>query len=260
MHYLILIVFGLRYLSLLPGHLARVGLQDPYHMDFRIATVLNSLAYYTALIFGTRPLPPWLLAALFVAILTWAVVRRRAGVAFGIVAYVLTLLPVCFMPNIRIPYWLYAPQLFLILAICLLLQEALARCSKRERLRWAAAVCIALICLSAATRFRRSPVLWHISVRRTCMRTASDASAQFPKLGPGTHIYVNHGQETPWLFLSGPCDYFKLINKQRAISCVLGKPVDQLRALYESDKGPKYFVDYRKDGSITVTARQPAPG
>ncbi|MGA2183913.1 MAG: hypothetical protein ABSH47_12860 [Bryobacteraceae bacterium] len=260
MHYLILIVFGLRYLFLLPSYLAMAGSQNPYHMDFHIATVLNSLSWYTALVFGVRSLPPLLLAALFAAILTWAVVRRRAGVAFGITAYVLTILPACFMPNIRMPYWLYAPQLFLILAVCLLLEEVLARYCRRERLRWAVAVCIALICLSAATRFRRSPVLWHIQVRRASMRTATDARAQLPELGPRTHIYVNHGQETPWLFLSGPCDYFKLVNKQQSVTCVLGKPADQLRALYDSDTGPKYFVEYRKDGSITVTARQPAPG
>jgi hypothetical protein len=254
MHYLILIVFGLRYLFLFPRYFAVAGPQDPYHMDFRIATVLNSVSYYTALVYGAHPLPPLMLAALFTAIFSWAVVRRRAGIAFGIAAYVLTLLPVCFMPNIHLPYWLYAPQLFLILTVCLLLEEILARFC-REPLQWAVAACIALVCLSAATRFRRSPVLWHISVRRACMRTTTDASVQFPRLGPGTHIYVNHGQETPWLFLPGPCDYFKLINQQRGISCVLGKPADQLHALYERDAGPKYLVDYRKDGSIAVTAR-----
>jgi len=255
MHYLILMVFGLRYLFLLPRYFAISGSQDPYHMDFHAATVLNSLAYYTALIFGIRSLPAWLPMALFAAVFAWAVVRRRAGIAFGIAAWVLTLLPVCFMPNIRVPYWLYAPQLFLMLAVCLLLEELLARCCKRERLRWAVAVCVALACLGAATRFRRSAVLWHISVRRTCMRTVTDAAVQLPKMGPGTHIYVNHGRETPWLFLAGPCDYFKLINQQQGILCALGKPADQLRAAFASDPGPKYSVDYRKDGSITVTAR-----
>ncbi|MGA3023603.1 MAG: hypothetical protein ABSF98_02415 [Bryobacteraceae bacterium] len=254
MHYLILTVFGLRYLFLLPRYLAIAGRQDPYHMDFRMATVLNSLSWYTAQVFGVRSLPPLMLAVLLAAIFAWAVVRRRAGMAFGLAAYVLTLLPVCFMPNIRVPYWLYAPQLFLILAVCLLLEEVLALCCAREGLRWAAAACIALVCLSAATRFRRSPVLWHMEVRRACMRTASDARVQLPRLGPGTHLYVNNGRETPWLFLAGPCDYFKVISKQQSIFCVLGRPADQLRALYESDKGPKYFVDYRKDGSITVAA------
>jgi hypothetical protein len=255
MHYLILLVFGVRYLFLLPSFLARSPAQDPYHMDFHVATVLQSLAYYTTLIFGMRwPAPSWLLAALLAAVFAWAVVRRKAGVAFGIAGFVLTALPVLFLPNSRQPYWMYAPQLFLILAVCLLMEEILARFC-REPLRWAVAACIALVCLSAATRFRRSPVLWHISVRRACMRTTTDAAVQIPKLGPGTHIYVNHGLETPWLFMAGPCDYFKLINQQRGISCVLGKPADQLRAMYASDSGPKYLVDYRKDGSITVTAR-----
>jgi hypothetical protein len=255
MHYLILMVFCVRYLFLLPRYLAVSAPGDPYHLDLRIGTALNSLAFYTAMIFGARPYSPLLIAGLLAAILAWAVVRRRAGIAFSIVAYVLTLLPVCVMPNIRVPYWLYAPQLFLILAVTLLLEEVLARAFRREGLRWAVAVMIAVVCMSAATRFRRSPVLWHMSVRRACMRTAMDARAQLPMLGAGTHIYVNHGLETPWLFLDGPCDYFKLINKQRSITCVLEKPADELRSLYAADRGPKYFVEYRQDGAIAVTAR-----
>lgn len=260
MHYLILAVFVVRYLFLLPGYLKVSQSADAYHLDIRAGTVLDSLAYYSALIFGVRSFPPLILAAVFVAIFALSVAYRKPGIAFGIVAYVLTLLPVCMMPNIRVPYWLYAPQLFLILTFCLVLEGVLTRIATRQRLRWGVAVCIALVCLHAATRFRRSPVLWHISVRRACMRSAQDARIQLPKMAAGTHIYVNHGQETPWLFVAGPCDYFRLINKQQSVFCVLDKPADQLRVLYEKDAGPKYFVEYRKDGSLTVTAAHAAPG
>ena len=252
LHLTILVVFGARYLMLLPGYTAVSDAANPYHPDARLGTLLDSLAYYTALIFGARPFPPLFLAALFIIVFVWAMVRRRTGVAFALAGYVLTLLPVCMMPNIRVPYWLYAPQLFLILAVCLLLKEFLDRALKTDLQRWTAAACIALLCLMAATRFRRSPVLWHQSVRRASWRTAMDARAQLPPLGAGTHIYVNHGAETPWLFVPGPCDYFRLVNKQRSINCVIDQPEPELRALCDHDPGPRYFVDYHQDGSIHV--------
>jgi len=255
-HYLILIVFGIAYLRLLPGYLASSASSSPYHMDFRIGTILQSLGYYTSQILGLRSdLPAWPLAGLFVAIFVWAVVRRRGGIAFGIAGFVLTLLPVLVLPNSRQPYWLYAPQLFFLLAVCLVLEALLIRFLQRDRLPWAVAICIALLCLTAATRFRRSPVLWHLSVRKACMRTVTDARSQLADLGPGTHIYVNSGRQTPWLFVPGPCDYFKLVNRQRSIFCVIDKPAEQLQALYKGDTGPKYLVDYREDGSIATTPR-----
>ena len=259
MHYAILAVFGLRYLGLASAYFTSNMPDNPYHMSFRASTVLDSLAYYTGLILGLRwPLPSWILAALLAGILVWAAVRRRTGILFGITAYILTAFSVFLMPNLRIPYWMYVPQLFLILAVALLLERLIAVCLREERWRWAAAVCLALVCLSAATRFRRSPVLWHISVRRACWRTATDAARELPSLAAGAHIYVNSGTETAWLFRPGPCDYFKLVNKQRDIACVLGKPRSELRALYDAGRGPGYFVDYRADGSITLAARNAA--
>jgi len=68
-------------------------------------------------------------------------------------------------------------------------------------------------------------------------------------MGPGTHVYVSHVPDaTPWLFVAGPCSYLRIVNREESITCVLDAP----RATYEKDAGPKYLVDYREDGSVTL--------
>ncbi len=137
-----------------------------------------------------------------------------------------------------------------------MVEEGLAYVSKR--IRWVAAVGVAVACLGWCAAFResgyfRDRVSWTNDVRRISARTARDVNAGFPRMGPGTHVYVNHGPDaTPWLFVAGPCSYLRIVNREESITCVLDPPMDQLRALYEKDAGPKHFVDYREDGSITV--------
>ena len=50
LHYLILIVFGLRYASLYRSYRASIAANNPYAMDLHLSTLLKSLSYYTALI------------------------------------------------------------------------------------------------------------------------------------------------------------------------------------------------------------------
>jgi hypothetical protein len=133
LHYVILLVFGIRYVLLYRQYRTTLAPDNLYRMDFHVATVLQSLAYYTSLIFGAeRQIPAVPLPAVMVLILSWAILRRRAGIAFGLLAYVLTALPVLLIPRVRNACWVYAPQLFLILALGLLLEEALVRLTKRE--------------------------------------------------------------------------------------------------------------------------------
>ncbi len=261
LHYVILLVFGLRYAYLYRYFRTEVTADNPYHMDIHLGTVLRSLSYYTSLVFGADGLwqiPPVALGLVLAGIAGWAILRRRAGIAFGIIAYVLTALPVLLMPNTRAAFWIYAPQLFLILALCLVVEEVLGYASRREQVQWVGAACVAVVCLSWCVAFRRSDyfrnrVSWTVDVRRISMRTAREAEAQFPRMGPGTHVYVNHALDThPWLFAAGPCSYLQIVNREKSITCVINQPGERVRALYESDLGPKYFVDYREDGSITV--------
>jgi len=264
LHYLIALAIGLRYLSLYSIYRSGLTASNPYRMDLRPAVVLQSLAWYTSLIFGAEdsqwPLFPWLTAVALVALLGWAVLRRNAGIAFGICAFVLFLQPVSLMPHQRSPYYIYAPQLFLILALSLVAEAALAALRNRGRLRWIAAVCMALACLSWCVHFRRSPyfrdrVNWFVNVRRTCARSVL-AAQQLPRMGPNTHVYVDHSDGTlPWLFLS-PCAYLRVVNQQRTIDCVSQVPASQVLALYAADPGPKYLIDYNDDGSFTVAANR----
>jgi hypothetical protein len=269
MHCLVALAIGIRYLTLYPAFRAGLAANDPYTMDPRITTLVQSLAYYVSLIFAAdeyrRPIPALVVAIILVAVISWAFLRRKSGVAFGVCAFVLTLQPISFMPHQRNPYYAYAPQVFLILVLCLLAEEVLARTLKREQLPWVASLCVVLICLSwcvglRRNRYFRDRVNWTLSLRRISRRTAHDAATQFPPMGPETHIYVNHNPGTqPWLFLAGPCSYFQIVNKQRDVYCIIDKPVDQLRTMYANDPGPKFFVNYHDDGSIDVPgSAQPA--
>jgi hypothetical protein len=262
LHYLILIVFGLRYLSLYRAYRAALAPNDPYRMNLHAMALLKSIAYYVSLIFGAEDFswqfPPALLAVALGAVLGWAIFGRRAGLAFGVCAFVLTLLPVCLIAN-RASYYVYAPQLFLILVLGLLLEDALAIFGSGERLRWAAQIGIAIACLSwcaffQSTSYFTSRIDWELMVRTTSARTAREAEGLLPRMGPGTHVYVNHDRNTtPWLFLAGTCSYLKVVNMQRSVFCIVNQPPDQLRKSYASDHGPKFFVEYYNNGVIALT-------
>ncbi len=258
LHYAILIAIGIRYATLYRVYRADAAPDSPYRMDFHVSTVVESLAYYTRLIFGEEDsrwhIPPWVLAGLFAATFVWSVIKKRSGIAFGIATYFSTALPVLLMPYTRAEYWVYGPQLFLILAFTLLVQDAIQQIWTQQFPRWVAAVCVALVCMGWCVTFRRSSyfhdrVHWNIEVRGISARTAHDVNAELPRLAAGTHIYVDHKPDTvPWLFFPGPCTYLRLRDRQPEITCVL----DNARAVYDSDHGPKFLVDYHDDGSIAI--------
>jgi len=259
MHLLIGAIFAVRYLLFIPRMRAVMGPGSPYQMHLDPVTILQSLSYYTASIFGSEDQGlsrhPFLLAFLFGAILLYGLYRRRAAVVFGLAAYVLTLLPVTMISN-RQPYYVYAPQLFLILLAAVLIED-LTRILNGERLQWAACISVAVAIMAAADMFQRSSYFkdrmnWFVTVRHISYTSAMDASRLLPALAPGAHIYINHNAQMPWLFIPGPCDFFKLAKKDRSIICVLNEPEDKLRVLYSQDRGPKYFLDYKESGSFSV--------
>lgn len=259
LHFAILIAFGIRYALLYREYRASSPGDSLYAMDFHVSTVVRSLSYYTSLVFGMDWMaPPVVVGAVFALALGWAVWRRRAGIAFGLTSYILFALPVLLMPRTHQGYWIYAPQVFLILAICLMAEAALAWITKSEAMRWGAAVCLVVMLMAGLAEFRRSGyfrdrVHWNWDVRSLTARTAAEADAKIPKLGKGTHVYVAapHGV-MPWLFIPGPCSYFQAVDRERWISCVMGDSEDAVRAQYLADLGPRVFVKYREDGSIGV--------
>ena len=259
LHYLIAIVFAIRYSSFLPRMRASVPASDPYYLDVRLGTAVKSLAYYTGCIFGIDEFLSRHSAAVvlgFAAVLVYALLRRSGGIVFGIAAYLLLLLPVLFLGTMRSLYYVYGPQFFLVLAACLLIQDAMVPI-RRERARWTAAVVVAVAILALAVGLRRSfgfrSEIWFTwTVRSICGRTARDVAARLPGLQPDTHVYVSHGPDRPWLLAQGPCDYLNLIARTRSISCFLGDP-NSMAAAYTADPVPrKLLLDYARDGSFTV--------
>ena len=257
--YLLAAVFAARYASFIPRMRASIGAGDSYHMDLSPLKALDSLSYYTALIFAQEGSlgPGWKHLPLFAlgAILCYSLIRRRAALFFSLSCYVLTLLPVCLLPNIRAPLYVYGPQIFLIAAICLVIEE-IAGVFKRESRRWVFVTCVALVLLTSATLFRRGAYFlnraaFNTTIRTTAWRTAGYAIPALSHIGHGAHVYLNHGQETPWLFTAGPCRFLSLIT-QGPITCIWHEPEAQLQAEYDLDPAEKYFVDYFADGSLKV--------
>jgi hypothetical protein len=260
MHLLLGAIFAIRYLLFIPRMRAVMGPSSPYRMDLHPVTILHSLSYYTAWIFGSEDTAlarhPFLLAFIFGAILLYGLYRRKTAVVFGLAAYILTLLPVTMIPN-RQPYYVYAPQLFLILLVAVLVED-LIRTLKGERLQRAACVSVAVAIMAAAAMFQRSSYFkdrmnWFVTVRHISMASSIDASRLLPGLTPGAHIYIDHHAEAPWLFIPGPCDFFRLAKRDSPIVCVLNEPEDKLRTLYAHDDGPKYFLEYHESGALSVS-------
>ncbi len=236
MHLVIGITFGIVYLTFIPQMRKFAPPGSPYHMQMDARTILDSWSYYIALIFGQdgtilEHLP--LVCGLAVgAILIYSLIRRDLPVLFSLSAFVLFLLPVSMLANQRAQFYAYAPQMFLILAGCLLLERAIALFSKREPVRWAAAVGVALALMSWVVELRRSPyfrnrMAWTLMVRSTSATTAADVQVLLPKLAPGSHIYINNGDQTPWLFVPGPCAYFQVArreNRRSVASWISRKP------------------------------------
>jgi len=235
-------------------------------MSLSPVAVLKSLSYYTGLIFGAEGFPAPVLRLLpavgLSAILVYCFVRRSPSVLFALSSYVLTLLPVSTLPNIRSPLYLYGPQIFLLAVVCIMAQETVGAVSKRGGIRWAFALTMALALITSAALFRRGAyfrdrIAFSRAVRTTAGRTARDAAAQLSHIGSNAHVYLNHGQETPWLFTAEPCAFLRLMN-QRPVVCIWHKPEDELRKLYVRDHAEKYFLDYFADGSLKVRSEDNA--
>jgi hypothetical protein len=262
-HYLILLVFGACYLRLALQAQATLRAGAPYHVDLGLVTIYHSLAYYTALIFSADERPwSWALFAGLILICLYALVRRRGLILFGALAYVLTLLPVSMIPNQRTQYYAYGPQIFLILILCLFLEDVLDLIPKQPALRWIAGVCAAMVLLTGISFIRASNYYvdrmhWFWMMRETSWRSAGDAQTQLSHIGPGSHVYVESGEARPWLFAAGPGSYLQVWRNDPSIECIVDKPEAELRALYDRDNAEKYLLDYAPDGSFTTRLKAP---
>jgi hypothetical protein len=234
-------------------------------MQFDVPTILGSFSYYTALIVGQDETVlahlPCVFGLVFGAVLAYGAFRRDAALLFSMAAYILTLLPVSMLPNQRATFYAYAPQMFLILLVCVLSERAIALLPKRATLQWAAAVGVALAMMSWALSFRRSDyfgnrMTFYLNMRMESATSAAAALTLLPEIAKGAHLYVNHGDRNPWLFVS--CAYFQLRQKDMTVTCVTHQPEATLRTLYAADRGPKYLLDYKEGGALTVEDVSPS--
>jgi hypothetical protein len=265
LHYAILLAFGARYLWLARDIRTKLPAGTTYYMDFSSAALLHSLSYYAALVFGAEDHYLGFVAVSMLAILAYAVVRRRFMILFGLGAFLLALLPVSLLPNIRAPFYVYGPQVFLLFAVALFVQDILDLAFSGGPIRWWAGMCVALIVLAAASGFRtsgyfRDRIHFSWMVRNATGTSAASVRKELAGIGPSAHIYVNSGQETPWLFAYGNCVYPRLLRHSGTIECVIRKPEPELLALYERDPSEKYFADYAPDGRLSVRFRALTPG
>jgi hypothetical protein len=111
--------------------------------------------------------------------------------------------------------------------------------------------------MTAASSFRMSDyfkdrVRWTWMIRSASGMAAASMQAQLAGFGPSAHIYVNSGQEIPWLFAYGDCVYPRLSRHSPSIECTIRKPEPELRTLYERDSSERYFLDYAPGGKLSV--------
>jgi len=259
LHIAIAVVFGIRYLSFLPRAIQVVGPQDPYHADPSIKTVLYSLSYYTRLIFGAESAIGISTVVVFTclagAIVAYGLYRHNFLLLYGLASYFFLLLPVAILPGIRSAYYVYAPQLFLLLSFVILVEDLNAGLFKTPAVRWAASLGIGTLLLawtiySQGSAAFKNGTAFLVTIRTASSVTAESAKVLIPSLQSTPHLYLNHGQERPWLFTAGPCAYFKLITRNSATTCSLHSSKDAAQAAYDRDDGGKMLLEYAPDGSL----------
>ena len=255
MHYAIFAVWGTWYLHLALKDPIPAG--NPYHLQFQLPTIVRSLVYYIALAFQrdeSRRI--WLPATLFLLIVLYGFVRRDLRMLFALCAFLLLILPAAALPNMRSPFYAYCPQIFVILAIALLLDSLTLSIPAAHLHKWGALTLatILLLCGFAVQSgsYFRARVAWIRNARSACARTARSVEAYLQHIGPSSHLYFSSGSDIPFLMVPGPCHYLHLIRHDDSIPCWIQKPEAELRALYDADRSEKYFLDYSADGSFTV--------
>lgn len=259
LHFLIFVVFAFTYFSLVQKFAPQQPSASTYHLVFGVRNVLEALSYYSMLIVGTESSGGSMIALASLGIvLCYAVIKKHGPLLFSISAYVVTLLPVCILPNIRAPFYVYCPQIFYILSFCLLLSDIidfLIHSTQAKRLAWAGTAVALLSCASVfrTSGYYRDRVHFYWMVRDACANSMQDVRNQLGAIGPGSHVYVNSGSELPWFFSTTEgCDGVRLLRRDLSIDCIVLKPEAELLELYERDPSEKYFVEYRHGGYLTT--------
>jgi len=257
-HFAIWGVFLCKYAMLIRRMISEIAPGNPYTIHASVHTVLTSLSYYIALIFHADvPREKGAVVMLTLAIAAYAFYRRHRWTLWALAAFVLTILPVSIIPGIRVSFYAYAPQLFLLLAFALTIEDVLKLSIKSEWNRWVASTAVVALILTSVVTFQRSSyfldrVNWTLGVRKISAITAKDASKLLSGIAPDSTLFIYSGKETPWLLFPGPCDFFNVPQRRLSFNCVLGSSDDVLKQ-YDAHKTPKYYLTYGNDGSLRMS-------
>ncbi len=264
-HFLITAVFAGKYLSLMLEPRNRIEVSNPYHMEFSVAGYVQSLLYYTGLVFGRQEQEIdrlLIFGVLLLALLTYALLHGNKTVLLCLACYAALLLPVCLLPHIRAPYYVYGPQAFLGLAVLLALEAIAGRVIRAEYQRSALGV-LALLVMALMLDFRvseyfRNRINYVKTVRKINNVTARDLRG-LGFLPVGTHVYMHTGGAPPYLLDWNSGDYLRILNRRKDIVLIYRKPERELLQLYAGDRAEKVFWDYSENGSVRLRMRSNAP-
>jgi hypothetical protein len=252
-HLVIWIVFIVRYASLIPGSFTQAERTSAYHINATPPVIAASFSYYTRLVFGVEPSSTgYLVLAAVALLLVIGLAASNRTLVFAITGYLLLLLPVAIVPGIRAPFYLYAPQMFLLLALASTV-EGLTRYLP-ERFRFWAVLGAAVCALLGALHFRESQYFtdrtaFMINVRTISARTASQVSPIMPLIAATNRLEIDSDGDVPWLFAQGPCDFIHVVTRSRECVCIIRTaPVTEI---HHSDAN-QTVLRYAHDGSIVV--------
>ncbi len=258
-HLTIWIVFLIQYARLIRVMTATIPAGNPYIIRADLDTVMESLAYYTSLIFHVEgnPAKSHLILAISLVLVGYALYRHHRWILWALAAYLLTLLPVTIIPSTRSSYYVYAPALFLIFAIFLTVEDVIELFIPNAPARWFSLAASALLVVLSVFLFQRGPyfkahVNYVLDQRRSAEVTATDLAALLPRLQPDSWLFVDQGPNPSWLLIPGPCDFLNLPLHRHSYTCILSEPADDLHKRYNAQKSPKYYMVYGLDGSLRI--------
>jgi hypothetical protein len=258
-HLAIWAIFLVQYAVLIRHMIATLPAGNPYTIRADLSTILTSFTYFTSLIFHEETHPR---GAVFVMVLTlamaaYALYRRRGWTLWALGAYALTLLPVAIIPGNRAQFYVYAPAMFLLLAVALTVEDLIKLSTQNQRQRQLITAAAAIVVLISVALFQKGPYFknrigFTILQRRTAQVTADTASKLLPTIQQDSWLYVYTDANKPWLLIPG-CDYFNLPLRRQAYNCVLSDSEDDLRQQYAAQKSPKYYLVYSADGALRLS-------
>jgi hypothetical protein len=252
LHFVILAAFGTAFLRLYLRQPIPAG--NPYHLDFHPLAVLQSVLYYVSLACSRPEVRLWPSLAIVSILAVHGLLRWSAGTLVALGAFLLTIAPVAVLPARRFPYYDCCPQIFLLLGLCLFIEDLIKLTFKNvaSRLFVTCLAGMALLCYAFSVRtssYFRNIVHFNQSVRKESAISAAELDVKLAEIGRGSHFYFNG--DRPWLMIPGPCGYLRIRYRDESVSCEIQKCYPDLVRDYEDDPAEKYLLNYR-DGHIDL--------